>query len=264
MRLPATLLAFLVLAPMAEAATLSSSAGSLQANRGLKTDRTADLTIDFDLSTLGDCRQPFSINIIGDDTRRGDIRLASGETGNVRVAPDVDNAAGSVTSNQSCYLSVGSGFDPRNGTVERDGFLPIIVDPALYFSYLGFYWGSPDPYNEISFWDAEVGGSKYSIAGFGTEVTGDELTTMLGRPAFASTYVHFDFAPGEVVRRVELRSIGNTAFEADNLSIKLSGSGLVDGSVFQLAVPAPAGLALFALGAGFMGIGRRRFMARAA
>ena len=258
MRYPAILLATLTLAPAAGAATLQWSSGTPQASRGVVTDRQKDLEITFDLNTLGDCAQPFGINIVGDNSRRGDIRLAPGEILDVRLTPDSDNNAAAATGNQSCYLSVGKGFDPRTNQVEPDAFLPIIIDPNLYFSYLGFYWGSPDPYNEITFWDAEVGGNRITIDGFGDEVTGDELTTVLGRPAYASTYVHFDFGLSEVVRRVELRSIGRTAFEADNLAIKVDPSKNVIANLTAAEVPAPAGLALFGAGVALLGMGRRR------
>jgi len=245
-----------LVAGAAGAATLTASSGVLVSQRGRMTDRVGpaiDLQITFDLGALGDCQQPFGINITGGDNRFGDVRRAVGEIAGVRVTPDADNNPAASTANISCYLSVGRGIDSRNGILYEDGFLPIEVDPLVLFSYLGFFWGSPDPYNEISFWDSVTGGNVIPITGFGNEVTGSELTTAFGLAPFQSTYVHFDFGPAEVVRRVELRSIGSTAFEADNLALKLrpAGGGIMPGDIgaptllaSTAAVPAPAGLAL--------------------
>lgn len=237
--------AALCLGALPAAAASVSLGGTATAASGLVSSRAGvDLPISFDDGPGGTCGEPFGINILG-NPKQGDVRIDMNEIAGVRLRPDVDNSHTASTNNTSCYLSVGRGANLVTGVSSITGELFIEIPTFLAFKYIGFYWGSIDPYNEIVFFDAVTGGNRIPVAGFGTDVFGDEIAASLGVPLYSSAFVNFDFSVGQIVRRIELRSNFNTAFELDNIGL-ISGLPTIrtDRALLRAASPAVTPLAV--------------------
>ena len=135
-------------------------------------------------------------------------------TGQVTIgAKSVLNRRRPPENDASCYLAAGTSV--LNTSVS----LALTVPTGKRIDYLGFYWGSIDPYNFLSF--ANGAGNAIPLGSFGYELDGSELASAPNGPAlFSSSFVGFTFTIGEVVRSLTLRQT-NFAFEIDNLSYRL-------------------------------------------
>jgi len=110
-------------------------------------------------------------------------------------------------------------------------------------NYIGFTWGSVDPYNSISFYDAS--NNLIDTIGGATIIAGAGLTA--SDPGVnGSVYANFTSATG--IAKIIMNSSIN-AFEVDNISVA--------------QLPLPAALPMF--GAALMGLGgfRKKFAAKA-
>jgi len=137
-------------------------------------------------------------------TANGPMTIGSKSTLNRRREP---------TNDTSCYLAAGT------SALNTSVTLSLPVPTGKRIDYLGFYWGSIDPYNFLSF--ANGAGAALPLGSFGFEIDGNELATSPKGPAlFSSSFVAFSFTIGEVVRSLTLRQT-NFAFEIDNLSYRL-------------------------------------------
>ena len=115
----------------------------------------------------------------------------------------------------------------------------------LGITYLGFYWGSVDTYNDFKF---------YSDGNLVTQITGTQLLSALGgqsgnqsSPA-SNAYVNIAFSIAEQFDTLVIDTSG-IAGEFDNIVIGLS--------TREIPVPAPTGLALFAFGLVALGLRSR-------
>ncbi|MEC9263382.1 MAG: PEP-CTERM sorting domain-containing protein [Pseudomonadota bacterium] len=115
----------------------------------------------------------------------------------------------------------------------------------LGITYLGFYWGSVDTFNDFEF---------YSGGSLVTTITGPDLLNQLNGdsgdqndPA-SNTYVEIEFSIAEQFDTLVINTSG-VAGEFDNIVIGLSSR--------ELPVPAPTGLALFAFGLVALGLRSR-------
>lgn len=166
-------LAALLLALPAEAAVVVTLGGNADGTNGLFSAVPGARTVDFDGAT--------ALPGIGYFSDRGALSLVTGNVSGRYKAPNRDS---------SRYLTVGS-FGPEKVTIQLTGKT----------TYFGFYWGSPDAYNRIRFFDDDV-----EVAAF----NGKSI------PGFAGdAYVNFHFTGGDSFNRILLAS-ATPAFETDN------------------------------------------------
>ncbi|MEP7702692.1 PEP-CTERM sorting domain-containing protein [Paraglaciecola sp. 25GB23A] len=156
----------------------------------------------------------------------------------------VSNVAAAPLGDQTCY-----GYTPGQGgalpswvEIDYSGFLAAQLDTGI--TYLGFYWGSVDDYNDFEFYS---GGSLIET------ITGSSLLAQLGGVNGSQTnrdsnvYVNIAFSFADAFDRVRITSTG-VAGEFDNIVIGLR----------NRPVPAPTGLAF--LGLGLLGLGLAKRM----
>jgi hypothetical protein len=146
----------------------------------------------------------------------------------------------------SCF-----GYTPKQGGtipswVEID-YAPFLLGAGdVGITFLGFYWGSIDTFNDFTFYD-NLGAPIQTI-------TGSSLLTASGGTSGNQTadssnlYVAIDFALAEAFTKLRITTNG-IAGEFDNVVIGLQGRPGV-------SVPAPSGVAL--LGLGLLGLGLRK------
>ncbi|MCP4524475.1 MAG: PEP-CTERM sorting domain-containing protein [Aestuariibacter sp.] len=161
----------------------------------------------------------------------------------------VPNVAAAPANDTTCY-----GYLTNNGS----GVATTVFDynqllsfyTTLYSSntllgitYLGFYWGSVDTYNDFEF---------YSDGNLVTSITGSQLVNSVtsGNQSSPSSnvYVNIDFSIAEQFDTLVIKTSG-IAGEFDNLVVGLS--------TREIPVPAPTGLALFAFGLIALGLRSR-------
>jgi hypothetical protein len=163
----------------------------------------------------------------------------------------VPNTAAAPANDSTCY-----GYLSNNGsgtaTVEFDYTNLLNYYTALAgngvqigITYLGFYWGSVDTYNDFEF---------YSGGSLVTEISGVGLLNQFGGSSgnqtapSSNTYVEIEFSIAEQFDTLVINTSG-VAGEFDNLVIGLS--------TREIPVPAPTGLALFAFGLVALGLRSR-------
>ena len=127
--------------------------------------------------------------------------------------------------------------------------------------YFGFEWSSLDSYNTLQFYDMRgCTGGLVNVPGWGTTIAGSDVRANYGLANDASgrspdAFVNFSF-PSDTVRCIAFSSWDNTAFEFDNVTLGYRAAPAVANAL--AAVPEPASLAAFGLGAAFVVAVRRR------
>jgi hypothetical protein len=171
-----------------------------------------------------------------------EIGVRKGTLNNVAAAPANDTTCyGYVTNNGSGTSSIT--FDYNDLLTYFTSTLS--SNTLLGITYLGFYWGSVDTYNDFKF---------YSNGSLVTQITGTQLLSALGgqsgnqsSPA-SNTYVNIAFSIADQFDTLVIDTSG-IAGEFDNIVIGLS--------TREIPVPAPTGLALFAFGLVALGLRSR-------
>ena len=171
-----------------------------------------------------------------------EVGIRKGSVSNVAAAPANDTTCyGYVTNNGSGTSSI---------TFDYNDLLAYFTSSLnsttlLGITYLGFYWGSVDTYNDFKF---------YSDGNLVTQITGSQLLSALGgqsgnqsSPA-SNAYVNIAFSIAEQFDTLVIDTSG-IAGEFDNIVVGLS--------TREIPVPAPAGLALFAFGLVAIGLRSR-------
>jgi hypothetical protein len=172
-----------------------------------------------------------SVGVTGDTSESG-VRIGS-----------IANYAAAPANDETCYAFV-SNNGSGTATFEFDYSDLIAAYSDTGITYLGFYWGSVDVYNTFEF---------YSGGDLVTTITGSELLAELGGTSgdqvddSSNVYVNIDFSFAEQFDTLVITTTG-IAGEFDNIVIGLS----------SRPTPAPAGIALFAVGLIAAGV-RSRF-----
>lgn len=164
----------------------------------------------------------------------------SNEVG-VRIGT-VPSYAAAPADDTTCYAFL---TNNRSGvaTFEFDYSNLIAANADTGITYLGFYWGSVDTYNEFEF---------YSGGELVSQITGTALLDKLGGESgdqdadTSNVYVNIDFSFKEQFDTLVVRTTG-VAGEFDNIVVGLT----------SRPVPAPAGIALFACGLIALGLRSR-------
>lgn len=171
-----------------------------------------------------------------------EVGIRKGTLNNVAAAPANDTTCyGYVTNNGSGTSSI---------TFDYNDLLAYFTttlnsNTLLGITYLGFYWGSVDTYNDFKF---------YSDGNLVTQITGSQLLGALGGQsgnqsnAGSNAYVNIAFSIAEQFDTLVIDTSG-IAGEFDNIVVGLS--------TREIPVPAPAGLALFAFGLVALGLRSR-------
>lgn len=178
------------------------------------------------------------------------ITASDPEAFGVRVG-SVENVAATPANDTTCFGYTPAGGDtsvlPSWVEIDYSSFLASQLDTGI--TYLGFYWGSVDDYNDFVFYsgDDEV----LTITG---EDLLDELDGVSGDQTDPSSnvYVNINFSFFEQFDRFRITS-SDIAGEFDNIVIGLSQRP-------ETPVPAPAGLAILALG--LLGVAARSRMSK--
>ena len=174
------------------------------------------------------------------------INSSSGSAFGVRQGSVVDQAA-SPANDTTCF-----GYTPQDSAVlpswvEIDYSLFLAANSDVGITFLGFYWGSIDTYNDFTFFNA--GGGEIQT------ITGSSLLSQAGGTSGnqsapgSNLYVAIDFSLAESFTKLRITSTG-VAGEFDNIVIGLQ----------NRPVPAPAGVAVLALG--LLGLGLRKRLAK--
>ena len=207
----ASILAASLAAASAYAAPVVTVGGTTIAGEGQTTSIAGVSIIDFNVGSV----MPADVTVT---YAPGAANLVTGSAYGVTAAPPGDD---------SQYLVV----SPISGT-------PVTFTIAGGADYIGFYAGSLDGFNTITF----------SGAGFSTTYTGQDLADLAGVSATGDQGIgrYFNvFESGNAFTTVTLTST-SVAFELDNFAIGRSKE-----------VPLPGSLALLGLGAFAMGAARR-------
>jgi hypothetical protein len=198
--------ATLAVAGSASAVPTFTAGGTALAGEGLATSVAGATTINFNSGIL-------PANYI-------DGSLFTGTDGN-HAAPPGDT---------SMYLSAG---------ISSDQHSPVTANFAGGLSYFGFYMGSPDGYNSVTYTFADQSS---------TTLTGTELASLAGTVADGNQsvglYVNAFAGAGGKITSVAFYSTSN-AFETDN-------------HAFIAAVPEPETYAMLLAGLGLLGFMLRR------
>lgn len=180
---------------------------------------------------------PVGVTVTADPSEVG---IRKGSVSNVAAAPLNDTTCyGYLTNNGSGVAT--TVFDY---TALLNFYTTLYsADTLLGITYLGFYWGSVDTYNDFEF---------YSDGNLVTSITGSELVngTLSGNQSSpnSNVYVNIDFSIAEQFDTLVIKTSG-VAGEFDNIVVGLS--------TREISVPAPTGLALFAFGLIALGLRSR-------
>ena len=180
---------------------------------------------------------PIGVDVTANPTEVG---IRKGTQNNVAAAPANDTTCyGYLTNNGSGVAT--TVFDYN----QLLSFYTTLYssNTLLGITYLGFYWGSVDTYNDFEF---------YSDGNLVTSITGSQLVNSVtsGNQSSPSSnvYVNIDFSIAEQFDTLVIKTSG-IAGEFDNIVVGLS--------TREIPVPAPTGLALFAFGLIALGLRSR-------
>ena len=129
--------------------------------------------------------------------------------------------------------STGNFWSIGTSPVEQQG--PGNVNFATPVSYFGFLWGSPDTYNQVSFYDGNLLLGTFNGSAIHAPPDGDQSY---------ARYFNALAGSGEVITRVMFTS-GSNAFETDNHAV-------------ISAIPEPESYAMLLAGLGLLGFVMRR------
>ncbi|MFT6735302.1 MAG: hypothetical protein ACJAS9_003508 [Polaribacter sp.] len=157
-----------------------------------------------------------------------------------------NGVAAAPLADETCF-----GYTPSEGgtvpswvEVDYEDFL--LANGDVGITFLGFYWGSVDVYNDFTFYN--IDGAEIDT------ITGSQLLTEAGGTSGdrddpeSNLYVAIDFDFADAFTKLRVTSNG-IAGEFDNIVIGLKNRDIVP-------VPAPSGVAL--LGLGLLGLGLRK------
>ncbi|MEC9260944.1 MAG: PEP-CTERM sorting domain-containing protein [Pseudomonadota bacterium] len=157
----------------------------------------------------------------------------------------VPRVAAAPANDTTCYAYLtNNGSGSASFTFDYSQLLASNADTGI--TYLGFYWGSVDTFNDFSFYS---GGSLVS------QITGSSLLSSLGGSsgnqtgAGSNVYVNIDFSLAEQFDRLVINTTG-VAGEFDNIVVGLSQRPVLASS--------PASNALLLLGLAAIGLRLRR------
>lgn len=241
--------AFMAGSSVAHAGSFIATGGVAVAGEGLVSGRPGVSEERFD--GVG-CTLTGATQVLG--TRGIDYAIANDSLAARRLAPGGDT---------SCYFSVGA--------AQPEGSLALDLPDGAPLRYIGFYWGSPDAYNSVSFLNDS--GQAVAISGYGTTVDGLEAVVRAGVPLYSDIFVEFRFFGGENVTAIFFET-ANYAFELDNLAFSTSftpaifadGDAVVtsgfSGGAAALAVPEAASWLAIVPGLALGAAARRRATVR--
>lgn len=184
----------------------------------------------------------------------GDAALVSGRFIGRALPPGTNSAsiaAGRVDTDTGCYLSTPNPTGNQTATINPVK-LAINLGQTTPTLYLGFYWGSIDSYNSISFFDKQGNTINFGNVptSFGTGlVTGQDVINLFGLGSAESRFIDFTFTAADNFGYALLSS-GHTAFELDNIAFGAVNPVGAQAGIAQssLLVPEPAIAGLLGLG----------------
>ncbi|MBR9794085.1 MAG: PEP-CTERM sorting domain-containing protein [Gammaproteobacteria bacterium] len=157
----------------------------------------------------------------------------------------VTNVAAAPANDSTCYAYLtNNGVGTASFEFDYSQLLSFNADTGI--TYLGFYWGSVDRYNDFNF---------YSGGNLVSRITGSGLLSALGGSAGNQTgpgsnvYVNIDFSFAEQFDRLVINTSG-IAGEFDNIVVGLSQR--------PVTVSSPGSSALLLLGLAAIGLRLRR------
>jgi len=182
---------------------------------------------------------PLGINVVGNV---GEINTRRGKLPGEAAPPAGDNTCfGYLTNNGSGVATTTFDYTPMLAFFDN-----MYSEQAPFgITYLGFYWGSVDTYNNFAFYSGQT---------LVASVTGSELLTELGgssgdqQGAGSNAYVNINFSLEEQFDRMVVTTSG-IAGEFDNIVVGITGQ-----PISQVSAPATALL----LALGLVGVGIRR------
>lgn len=168
----------------------------------------------------------------------------------------VTNVAAAPLNDTTCF-----GYTPQDKStlpswVEVDYSVFLANAGGAGITFLGFYWGSIDTYNDFVFFDADDVEIQ-TITGTSLLSDANGSSGNQGSPA-SNLYVAIDFTLAESFTKLRINSNG-AAGEFDNIVIGLE-NRMQPPPPPPNPVPAPTGLAL--LGLGLLGIGLRNRLSK--
>jgi hypothetical protein len=208
----------ILIVPSLSGATINVTTGGTACGaNGTCTSRAGATTIDFNSPALSGAPLPYTEG----------LATYSNGSGSPFVIGSVSGQYASPAGDSTQYLTVGSPSRPN----------PVTITFSSAINYFGFYYGSPDTYNEISFFSGNTQ--------VGVTLQGDDLLNPADGNWATGEFINFDVVGGTIDKIV--LSSSQAAFETDN-------------HAYVSAVPEPISMAL--TGAGLLAVGCMRRLRR--